>query len=160
MIAYSEYSWQSVLLAGVFLIPVYALLLPLAKWVRSQDPRPRVGVWFLYIYPYVATLLYTIGYAAGANVDGYLRSAEQFWGWVMYYMMWCLPVMFIVNKITGMYMKKEIPRIQEIPRSHPAVQLSADDLDAYRKSHTPRRLTPADTSPGRSHTSSPESAKD
>lgn len=121
MIAYSEYSWQSVLLAGVFLTPVYALLLPLAKWVRSQDPRPRVGVWFLYIYPYIATLLYTIGYAIVAAEDSFLRSTEQFMGWVMYYMMWYLPVMFLVNKITGMYMKKEIPR------SHTSSPESAKD---------------------------------
>ena len=106
MMTYFDCSWQSILFTGALLIPVYAVLYPIALRLKSKDPRSRGSNWGLYLYPYIVTLLYLYGYSAVACMEKSPAAyEEQCMECILYYMMWYLPVIVILNILTQMYMK-------------------------------------------------------
>lgn len=95
---YSEYSWQSILYAGLLLLPLYVIIYPIS--LRLKKRPSRGAVLFLYIYPYISTLLFLYGYTVAAILEGKIVSFAQQVSCVLYYMTFYLPIIIVINIVT------------------------------------------------------------
>ena len=102
---YSEYSWQSILLTGLCLLPLYIIIYPLSLTLKKQPSRGVVL--FIYIYPYISTLLFLYGYTIAAIIEGKIVSTAQQVSWIIYYIFFYIPIILIINVATKKILKKK-----------------------------------------------------
>lgn len=95
-------SWQISVAQILFMLPIYALIYPLARWVCKHLKHSSRAI--LYAYPYAMSSLVLIGFISMATWSNKLKDAQVDSYFVMGIIK-LLPFMLICNIWTHRYLK-------------------------------------------------------